>query len=116
MKFLFWEDSSCDNLCTSNVNARWRNPSTIHDNAWTISSYGDAKNGNKEGFMEYKRVWTWYQEGTEELEDIMLHQEHSTRGSRSILKNAKIKKYIVGRPNLYRLIYIIMLVFWSRRT
>jgi hypothetical protein len=33
----------------------------------------------KDGFMEYERVWTWYQEGTEELEDIMLCQEYSTR-------------------------------------
>jgi hypothetical protein len=31
--------------------------------------------------MEYERVWTWYQEGTEELEDIMLCQEYLTRWS-----------------------------------
>ena len=44
---------------------RWGKTSKIHDNAWTIGSYGDANHGNKEGFMEYERVWTWYQEGTE---------------------------------------------------
>jgi hypothetical protein len=33
MGFLFGEDSPGDNPCTSNVNARWRNPSAIHDNA-----------------------------------------------------------------------------------
>jgi hypothetical protein len=33
MKLLFGEDSPGDNIFTSTVNARWRNPSSIHDNA-----------------------------------------------------------------------------------
>jgi hypothetical protein len=33
MKFFSGEESRGDNLCTSNMNARWINPSVIHANA-----------------------------------------------------------------------------------